>query len=126
MQPFTSVMRTIALAVLLAAVGGCSEYLDRRDPVAASGGNAVATNVVTLMVDPWPPQSANRNIAFNGAKMETAQERYRTNRVIVPRGIGTSSTYAEPAPAGGGAAGGQNNSGPVGPAMTPAAAPVKQ
>ena len=125
MQLFTSATRTIALAVLLTAVSGCSEYLDRRDSVAASGGNAVATNVVTQMVDPWPRESANRNIAFNGAKMQTAIERYRTNRVIAPRGVGTSTTYAEPALTGGGAVGGQNNSGPVGPAMTPAAAPVK-
>ena len=125
MQSFNRVARTIALAMLLTTVGGCSEYLDRRDPIAASGGNAVATNIVTQMVDPWPPASANRNIAFNGAKMETAQERYRTNRVIVPRGVGTSSTYAEPPAPGAGAAGGQNNSGPVGPSTTPAAAPVK-
>lgn len=124
MRPFTKATRTLALAGLLTTVGGCSEYLDRRDPIALSAGNAIATDVVTHMVDPWPPASANRNIAFNGAKMETAQERYRTNRVIPPRGIGTSSTYAEPPPSAAAGAGGQNNSGPVGPSTTPAA-PVK-
>ena len=121
MQPFNNATRKIALAVLLTTVGGCSEYLDRRDPIAASGGNAVATNVVTHMVDPWPPQSANRNIGFSGPKMETAMERYRQNKVITPRGIGTSSAYQEPAAG----AGGQNNGTPVGPAGTQPAAPVK-
>ncbi len=82
MRPFSKAMRTVALAALLAVLGGCSEYLDRRDTIALSGGNAVATNVVTQMVDPWPRASANRNIAFNGPRMESAFERYRTNRVI--------------------------------------------
>ena len=68
MQPFNNVMRTFALAGLFAVLGGCSEYLDRRDTIAKSGGNAVATNIVTQMVDPWPPESANRNIAFNGPR----------------------------------------------------------
>jgi hypothetical protein len=121
MQSFSNAMRTLALAGLLVAVGGCSEYFDRRDPIAATGGNAVATNVVTHMVDPWPRDSANRNIAFNGQKLETAMERYRQNKVITPRGIGTSNAYQEPT----GGAGGQNNGAPVGPTVTQSAAPVK-
>ena len=43
------------------------------------------------MVDPWPRASANRNIAFSGEKMQTAVERYRTNRVIPPVNATTSS-----------------------------------
>ncbi|MGC1091727.1 MAG: hypothetical protein WA905_03235, partial [Pseudolabrys sp.] len=94
--------------------------LDRRDTIALSGGNAVATNMVTQMVDPWPRESANHNIAFNGPRMEGAMERYRTNRVTAPRGIGTSGAYQD---AGGNS---QNNGAPVGPPIaTPPAAPVK-
>jgi hypothetical protein len=118
MRPFSKATRPLALATVLAVLGGCSEYLDRRDPIARSGGNAVATNVVTHMVDPWPRESANRNIAFNGVRIEGAFERYRTNKVITPRGIGTSSTYQDAAPAGSGP-------GPVGPAVAAPAAPVK-
>jgi hypothetical protein len=118
MRPFSKAMRTLALATVLAVLGGCSEYLDRRDPIALSGGNAVATNVVTHMVDPWPRESANRNIAFNGARVEGAFERYRSNRVVVPRGIGTSSTYQDAAAAA------PSSPGPVGPAVTAPAAPV--
>jgi len=127
MQPFNKALRTFALAGLIISVGGCSEYLDRRDPIAASGGNAVATNIVTHMVDPWPRASANRDIAFNGPKMEIAAERYRTNKVIVPRGIGTSTAYGDAGnQGGGGGAGGQNNGAPVGPAVNAQpAAPVK-
>ena len=118
MRSFSKAMRPIALAIVLATLGGCSEYLDRRETIALSGGNAVATNVVTHMVDPWPRESANRNIAFNGARIESAFERYRTNRVITPRGIGTSSTYdSGPAPAA--------PSGPAPSATTAPAAAVK-
>ena len=118
MRPSNNFVRSLALADVLAMLGGCSEYLDRRDTIALSGGNAVATNRVTHMVDPWPPASANRDIAFNGAKLETAIERYRTNKVIPPRGTGTSGTY-DAAPVA------QNNMAPVGPTMTQPAAPVK-
>ncbi len=95
MRPSSNTLRTLALAALLAALAGCSEYLDRRDTISLGGGNAVATDKVTQMVDPWPRDSADRNIAFNGTKMETAVERYRTNRVIPPQGIGTSTSYQQ-------------------------------
>jgi hypothetical protein len=81
----------------------------------------VATDKVTQMVDPWPRESANRNIAFNGNKMESAFERYRTNKVIPPRGTGTSGTYQQDP----GAASAQNNTAPVGPTVTQSSAPVK-
>jgi hypothetical protein len=111
-------MRTLALAALLTALAGCSDYLDRRDTISLSGGNSVATNEVSQMVDPWPRDSADRNIAFSGAKLETAVERYRTNRVIPPQGIGTSSNYQQQG------SNNQNNTTPVGPTVTQAAAPV--
>jgi hypothetical protein len=45
------------------------------------------------MVDPWPREAANNNIAYNGTVMQSAVERYRTGRVIKPVGAGTSTTY---------------------------------
>jgi hypothetical protein len=116
MRPFSKALRSLVLAAVFATLAGCSEYLDRRDTIALSGGNAVATDEVTHMVDPWPRNSANRDIAFNGDKMESAFESYRTNKVIPPVGTGTSTTY--PAPAA------QNNTAPVGPTVA-VPAPVK-
>ena len=85
---------TLALTLLAAscALSGCSDiYFDRRDSIAPSAGDAVAANKVTQMVDPWPPASANKNIAFNGEKMQTAVERYRQGRIIPPVNATTSS-----------------------------------
>jgi hypothetical protein len=118
MRPSSNMLRTLALTALLTALAGCSEYLDRRDTIFLGGGDSVATDKVTHMVDPWPRASADKNIAFNGAKMETAVERYRTNRVIRPQGIGTSASYQQEPNT-------QNNTAPVGPTVTQSAAPVK-
>jgi len=118
MRPSSKTLRTLALAALLVALAGCSEYLDRRDTITLNGGNAVAANQVSQMVDPWPRDSANRNIAYNGAKLETAVERYRTNQVIPPQGIGTSASYAP-------SANSQSNAAPIGPTVVQSAAPVK-
>jgi hypothetical protein len=115
MQRFNKLVAMLALAAVFATLAGCSEYLDRRDTIALSGGNAVATDQVTHMVDPWPRDSANREIAYNGDKMQSAVERYRTNKVTPPVGNGTSSTYQAPAV--------QNNVAPVGQSITQA--PVK-
>jgi hypothetical protein len=116
-------LRAIALTLALGGVlGACSEYLDRRDTIAHSGGDAVASNQVTHMVDPWPAWSANQNIAFDGQKMQSAVERYRTNQVTPPKGFGTSGTYQQPQQSGSAAA---SNTTPVGPTVTQPAAPVK-
>jgi len=117
MRPSNNMMRTLALAALLAVLAGCSEYFDRRETISLNGGNSVATNQATQMVDPWPRASADRNIAFNGEKMQSAVQRYRTNRVISPSGIGTSSSYQAP--------GSQGSAAPVGQTVTQSAAPVK-
>lgn len=80
--------RALPLAALVAvscALSACSDlYFDRRETIAPSAGDAKAINQVTMMVDPWPPASANRNIAFNGIVMQRAAARYRTGRVIPP------------------------------------------
>ena len=95
----------IVVLAFASLLGGCSVhsdwsdpngYLDRRDTISLHAGDAVATNKVTQMVDPWPAHSADNNIAFNGDRMQKAVERYRHNKVIAPVSM-TSSTYKAPA-----------------------------
>jgi hypothetical protein len=83
--------------VLATGLAGCSDiYFDRREHIVPYAGDAMAVNRVTQMVDPWPPSSANRNIAFNGEVMQRAVERYREGRVIPPVNATTSSAaYAK-------------------------------
>ena len=75
-------------------LGGCSDYLDRRDTISLYCGEAMATNRVTQMIDPWPRGQRQRNIAYNGEDGDRV-ERYRTGKVIPPAQR-TSSTYSQP------------------------------
>ena len=77
-------LTVIGLGTWLAACSSTDLYLDRRDSVALGAGDSVAGNTVTQTVDPWPASSGDKNIAFNGQKMQTAVERYRTGKVIPP------------------------------------------
>ena len=91
-RPRTRAAALAAVALGCAALGGCSDlYLDRRETVALHAGDAMAVNRVTHMIDPWSRASGQREIAFNGEKMQTAVERYRTGRVIPPVNATTSS-----------------------------------
>ena len=93
MQPFNKFARGVVVVAVAAGLAGCSEYLDRRDGLSVQSGNAIESNKVSQMVDPWPRYSSDRNIAFNGPVMESAVERYRTGRVIPPVGNSTANTY---------------------------------
>jgi hypothetical protein len=99
--------RRIAPAILVVcALTGCAEpdfYFDRRDTISLHAGDAVASNIVVQSVDPWPRVAGNRNIPGNPDRMQAAGERYRTGRVIEPRGLSTSSVEFEPSGGGAGA-----------------------
>jgi hypothetical protein len=89
-------VRLTAGAVLLAStLAGCSDvYLDRRDTVMFGPDDAVATAQAVQVIDPWPAAAYNRNIAYNGPRVAGAIERYRTGRIIEPKGTGTSTSYS--------------------------------
>jgi hypothetical protein len=86
--------RPLLLAIACLTLAGCSDdlYWAHRDSIALSSGEAVASDKMVQMVDPWPRASSNRNIAFNGQRMQAAVERYRTNQVTAPVNATTSST----------------------------------
>ena len=89
---------TVMLGALLA---GCSDiYFDRRETIALGAGDAVAANQVEQMVDPWPPHSSNRNLTFNGERMQRAVECYRIDKVTQPVDLDPSTDAALPPPTG--------------------------
>ena len=90
----TRIILALAATTLL---GACTDmYLDRRDTVTFGAGDAVAANKVTHMVDPWPVYAGNRNIAYDGERMQAAAERYRTNKVTPLATAQTSSVQYAP------------------------------
>jgi hypothetical protein len=119
----------VSLSLAAAVLGGCAGsdvydphgYLDRRDAIDLSAGDANASNIAIQMVDPWPAYAGNKTIAYNGQRMQAAVQRYRNNQVTPPVGMSPSAVYGQQQ--NGNAGGGANNTTPVGP--TVAAAPVK-
>jgi hypothetical protein len=93
MRPSNNLLRGLALTGTLLLLAACSEYLDRRDAISFNAGDAIAADKVTMMVDPWPRVSADKNIRFNGERMQRAVARYRENKVIDPKGAGTSDAF---------------------------------
>jgi hypothetical protein len=93
--------RTCAAVIAVgAALGGCSDiYFDRRETVSLGANDAVESNKVVHMVDPWPRSSTKRQLAFEGERMQAAHERYRNNRVITPVNVTTSSAAYQKAQA---------------------------
>ena len=101
-MPSSARTRTCAAIIAAgAALGGCSDiYFDRRETVALGAGDAVAANQVEQMVDPWPPNSSNKNLTFNGERMQRAVECYRIDKVTQPVDLDPSTDAALPAPTG--------------------------
>jgi hypothetical protein len=88
----------VAVATLVSTLtlGACTDmYLDRRDTVSFGAGDAVAANQAIQTIDPWPVYSGRTAIAYDGERSAAAAERYRTNKVTPPRGMGTSSVKVE-------------------------------
>ncbi|PVE25660.1 hypothetical protein DC522_04920 [Microvirga sp. KLBC 81] len=56
--------------------------MDRKDTIAFSAGEAVQTNVVTHVTDPWPPHARQKDIAFSGERIARTVRRYECG----PRG----------------------------------------
>jgi hypothetical protein len=99
--------RALGALALCAALAGCSDYYyARTDSLSPSAGDALATDRITQMVDPWPRAAADRNIAFNGERMQAAAERYRKGKVTPPVNATTSSTSYQPVSTAAGGGGG--------------------
>jgi len=112
--------RMVIAAVLLGTlVTGCSDpglYLDRRDTIALGGGDSVEGNQIAQMVDPWPAHVNNKNLTFNGERMQRAIECYRIDKVTPPVDLDPSTQTSAPTVATGGACVGQVPQGSAQPA----------
>jgi hypothetical protein len=95
-RPVCHLLGALALCAGLAGCSSSGLYLDRRETISLSGPDAVATNKVAQMIDPWPWEAANRDIAFNGERIAAAVARYRTGRTTALQTTSTSSVQYQP------------------------------
>ena len=94
---------SLSLALALGAtalLGACTTnsdmYLDRRDTISFEAGDAVAANKAAQIIDPWPVAAGNRDLSYDGTRMQGAAERYRTNKVTPLVSTQTSSVQYQP------------------------------
>jgi hypothetical protein len=67
----------LALAAALACwAAACTDYVERRETIAAHAGNAVAWNRALHTIDPWPATAARTDIEVSGRRVVDAIERY--------------------------------------------------
>lgn len=92
--------RALGVVFALGAVlGGCSDiYYDRRETVALGAADHMAANEAIQMVDPWPRYVGDKNLTFNGERLQGAVERYRRHEVIRPIPPATNTYSQPPAP----------------------------
>lgn len=115
------------IAVVALALAGCfcfascSQYVDRDETVFFGTGDAVQTNMMAHVIDPWPPGVGNTRISYNGERMQKAAERYRVNSVTDPGCAKPAPNEDGPSPA---MSGGTPCSQPANSTERPSAAPA--
>ena len=78
-------MRLLQIPCFVASVllAGCqSDGLARRDSLGFGAGDAVAANMATHVIDPWPSASRQLYVATDGERAARAVERYRTGAQV--------------------------------------------
>ena len=89
----------LTIGMIASLLSACSDiYYDRRETVALGADDHIATNMAEQMIDPWPRYVGNKNLAFNGERMQAAVECYRHNpRVIIPVSPNTTGVVQQQA-----------------------------
>jgi hypothetical protein len=82
----------------LPALADDYDYLDRRDTISSSTGNASASNFATQTIDPWPPYAKNTHNHLDGNRAGVAIKRYQQNKSIQPRGLSTTTISEQAGP----------------------------
>src|SRR6188508_1163967 len=103
------------LCVAALTLGGCqtygndegARYLQRKDTVTLSAGDASRTNVIAQTLHPWPPGVGDRRIPMEGARAKRAMDCYRqgAGQEVVTDASGRSGTNQNIAIGGGGSGG---------------------
>lgn len=99
-----SLVRTTILCAAVAGLAGCS-YADLH--VTDDFGASTRQSVVSQIADPDARYAGTPAAGSDGARVASAQERYRTGRVIQPQPPSTSTIRQTGNQGGGQGAGGQ-------------------
>lgn len=68
--------KSLLVFVLAVGLGGCADYMNRRDSITLGAGNAPEANIGIHTVDPFPPQAENTDIKLDNNKVGQSYQRY--------------------------------------------------
>lgn len=71
-----AVSATLVLPAI--SLGGCVDYMERRDTITLSAGEAQSWNRTVHTSDPWPPYVMNTQIPGDGQRTAVVMRRYST------------------------------------------------
>jgi hypothetical protein len=99
-------MRGLGVTGALLALGlaGCSEYVERRESLTQTSGEAVARNLLVHTIDPWPIEAFDPRITSSGARMQRVVRKYECGDAGTRGGQASSTTESTTTPTGGGGA----------------------
>lgn len=95
MRPQNKTARAFGVAIITAvtvSVGGCDDYLDRRDTVSRVAGESNAFNKATQTIERWPRHARRDRWASDGERARIAIDKYRAGTVTPPPPVGSSAT----------------------------------
>lgn len=120
--------RLLFCLIAAASLGGCYSYgndeglryLQRKDTVTLSAGDAKEVNARTHMIHPWPPGVGDPRIPMEGTKAARAVECYRqgAGRQVVSDQNGRAPIQYNTAVGGGAGSGGSGGSASAGGTQT--------
>ena len=107
---------TVILCVAALGLGGCktygndegARYLQRKDTVTLSAGDANRANAVAQTLHPWPPGVGDRRIPMQGTRAARAMDCYKqgSGQELVSDQKGSAPNQQNIAGGGGSASGG--------------------
>lgn len=71
-------------------VCGCDDYLERRDAITLSAGDAIAANKATQTISRWPQAAREDRWLSDGERARIAEARYRRRAVPSPKSLDKS------------------------------------
>ena len=73
-----------AASLAVVSLGGCADYLNRRDSITLTAGDAMQWNQAVHTVDPWPPAANNTAIPGDGKRLVGVIDGYQAQQGAPP------------------------------------------
>lgn len=86
----------LAFTLPAACLGGCADYVKRRDTITFAAGEAHSWNSVVHTADPWPPYVMNNRIHGDGQRTQAVIQRYSAGPTGDQQGGGEAPAPASP------------------------------